>query len=576
MTRDEAALHGQSKNSEAASSGEGESDASKLLDRSRRLLESLTLKAEAARAEAEKAQLQFLVAQAEAGDCKPLQAWFDGHALKQHALEQNEEPEAAAASAEEVSGPVAEPKSAADGRGQSADSRSHVGGWDSEQGRAWIAASRARLGLAESAPGSAESGSAASDHGGRDAGDKLRHDLRDSVESRASASSSQKRAESELRRSEGAIAKKAPDPKSAASRPASPSPTANAASPNSKASVAKASGSNAEVSDKPRVRREVLAAVSDVLGDEQTEASGTKRSKLAGIAASVIVHLLLLVLLAVITLKLPTDGAGLALQSVSSPESETVMEVVQEVSTEVPQSSESDSVVEPVVDAADSFSGIQADVADSLGQVEMQTPAAAASSIMSATSSASSMPSGEAASFFGAAAGGNNFCYVIDASGSMRGGPWQAAKFELLKSLASLQPNQRYYIICFNRELSPMVLDGPGPEPSSVYATPENLQKTRRWIETIEIGIGAPPNKALEYAIELEPDAVYFLSDGVTKVDVAAFLRGVNQVESLFGESQVRVPIHPIAYYSLEGQSLLRQIAAENAGQFIYVPDPTK
>ncbi len=160
--------------------------------------------------------------------------------------------------------------------------------------------------------------------------------------------------------------------------------------------------------------------------------------------------------------------------------------------------------------------------------------------------------------------------------GKHAGRALQAAKFELLKSLASLKANQRYYIVCFNRDLSPMVLDGPEPEPSSVYATPENLQKTRRWIETIEIGIGAPPNKALEYAIELEPDAIYFLSDGVTKVDVAAFLREINQVESLFGDSQVRVPIHPIAYYSLEGQALLRQIAAENRGQFIYVPDPTK
>ncbi|HBE68665.1 MAG TPA: hypothetical protein DDW52_11015, partial [Planctomycetaceae bacterium] len=131
-------------------------------------------------------------------------------------------------------------------------------------------------------------------------------------------------------------------------------------------------------------------------------------------------------------------------------------------------------------------------------------------------------------------------------------------------------------VIFFNRKLSPMVLDGTEPASTFVYATPENLAKTRRWIETVDIGIGAPPNNALEFAIELEPDAVYLLTDGVTKVDVAAHLQEINRTESLFGEPRVLTPIHPIAYYSLEGQQLLRRIAAENNGKFIYVPDPRR
>jgi hypothetical protein len=36
------------------------------------------------------------------------------------------------------------------------------------------------------------------------------------------------------------------------------------------------------------------------------------------------------------------------------------------------------------------------------------------------------------------------------------------------------------------------------------------------------------------------------------------------------------VPIHAIAYHSLDGQQLLRQIAEENKGQFHYVPAPRR
>ena len=147
---------------------------------------------------------------------------------------------------------------------------------------------------------------------------------------------------------------------------------------------------------------------------------------------------------------------------------------------------------------------------------------------------------------------------------------------ELLKSLASLKPTQRFYIIFFNRHLSAITLPGEAdPAPRALYASPQNLQHARRWVETLEIDIGAPPNKALAMAIDKEPDAIYLLTDGVTTVDVAAFLREENRVSDLIHGEQVLVPIHTIAFYSLEGQQLLRQIAQENRGQFVYVPGPT-
>ena len=179
------------------------------------------------------------------------------------------------------------------------------------------------------------------------------------------------------------------------------------------------------------------------------------------------------------------------------------------------------------------------------------------------------------ATFYGAAASGNCFCYVIDGSGSMRNGPWDAAKHELLKSLATLKENQRFYIIFFNRELSAIPLPGEQtPAPAALYATHDNLTHTRRWLDTLHIDAGAPPNDALSLAIDKEPDAIYLLTDGVTTVDVPKFLRDKNRISDLIAGEQVRVPIHTIAFYSLAGQALLKQVAAENQGQFIYVPAP--
>ena len=63
----------------------------------------------------------------------------------------------------------------------------------------------------------------------------------------------------------------------------------------------------------------------------------------------------------------------------------------------------------------------------------------------------------------------------------MRDGPWEAARLELLKSLASLKEKQRFYIIFFNRKLNAIPMPGERePAPRALYATPENLEHAKR------------------------------------------------------------------------------------------------
>ena len=331
----------------------------------------------------------------------------------------------------------------------------------------------------------------------------------------------------------------------------------------------------------PKKSKQVALLAKSFDRERQDEQKGALRRQLAlsgmgGILASAIAHVLLIIVLAIVTLKMPSAPAGMAFEAATSTPVEDQVEISQPVEASAPDSSESTPTQPSSFDFSEQLTEVSSPISEALGQTAPATGGISSAAQMSGSSSA--MPSSNA-SFFGAAAGGNCFCYVIDASGSMRGGPWIAARSELLKSLASLKPKQRFYIIMFKRDFEAIPLPGErDPAPRALYASKENLEHARRWLMGLKIGgSGGPPKEAIKFAIEKEPDAIYLLTDGVTRVkDVASFIQTQNTITDIIFGSQLRVPIHTIAFYSLEGQALLRQIASENKGQFIYVPDPTK
>lgn len=325
-------------------------------------------------------------------------------------------------------------------------------------------------------------------------------------------------------------------------------------------------------------RQAELQALSRHVRMDESDSSTKKRvlfAGMSGIAASALAHVVLIVVLAIVTLRMPSPPAGMAFDAAVSDSVSEVVELTEQADANAPEPSDSSEALESEIEVSDQLDSISTQpLLESMGDIA--PPSTSMASAISAT--AASLPK-SSASFFGAAAGGNCFCYVIDASGSMRGGPWEAARSELLKSLASLKPNQRFYIVMFTRKIEAIPMPGERePAERALYATRENLEHARRWLLGVTIGgSGAAPKESVKFAIEKEPDAIYLLTDGVTKVkDVADFIREQNRVSDLINGEQVRVPIHAIAFYSDEGQQLLRRIAAENAGQFIYVPDPTK
>ena len=182
------------------------------------------------------------------------------------------------------------------------------------------------------------------------------------------------------------------------------------------------------------------------------------------------------------------------------------------------------------------------------------------------------------AEFFGVKATGNTFVYIIDCSPSMRKeNAFQAAKAEVFRSFASMKPKQRYYVSFFGKEIDPLVLHGTEAEKYPIYATRENVLKTQEWMNRVAIQKeGWPPNDALEQAIAMQPDGIFMLFDGDTKVDVAKFLRQVNRTDDILSEGSPKVPIHVIHFFQEDFRMQMMTVAKENGGTYRFIPKPER
>ncbi len=182
------------------------------------------------------------------------------------------------------------------------------------------------------------------------------------------------------------------------------------------------------------------------------------------------------------------------------------------------------------------------------------------------------------AEFFGAKATGNTFVYVVDSSPSMRrDGAFEKAKHEMMRSLTSMKPKQRYFISFFGKEIDPMTSKSGTVEKFPVYAKPENISQTIDWMRQVQVQKdGWPPNEALAQAIAMQPDGIFLLFDGDTKVDVAKFLRRENRTDDILSAGVPKVTIHVIHFFQDEFQKQMKQVAEENGGTYRFVPRPER
>jgi len=170
---------------------------------------------------------------------------------------------------------------------------------------------------------------------------------------------------------------------------------------------------------------------------------------------------------------------------------------------------------------------------------------------------------GDKAQFFGISARGSSFVFVIDCSGSMGGPRWNAARNELIRSMRNLKPDQQFCILLYSSFATSF--EGNVNKAQYVAATPENLDLMTRWLNIQVPAGGTLPLPAVKVALELQPDAIFLLSDGELQDDTRGFLFKIN-VQSK-AEEEI-VPIHTVSAGMSMGAQLLEVISTENRGIF--------
>jgi hypothetical protein len=173
---------------------------------------------------------------------------------------------------------------------------------------------------------------------------------------------------------------------------------------------------------------------------------------------------------------------------------------------------------------------------------------------------------------FGLVGEGYKFVYCFDRSGSM-GGSGRAAlavlKPELLASIDRLDSTHQFQIIFYNQR--PLIFNPSGMPGRLAFATDQNKDRARRFIEGITAAGGTDHEQALRVAVKMRPDVIFWLTDGD---DPPLSREQLDRIQRL----AAGIVIHAIEFGSgpkPPRKSFLAVLAGKNAGQYTYV-DITK
>jgi hypothetical protein len=177
----------------------------------------------------------------------------------------------------------------------------------------------------------------------------------------------------------------------------------------------------------------------------------------------------------------------------------------------------------------------------------------------------------EGAEFFGIQAYGRSFVFVCDSSRSMAGLKWFELQRELYRSIERLGPHKQFYIVFFDGEMHPM-FEPDYRETMLLPANEAHLDQTRRWLASMNLGPNTRPLESIQHAVSLEPDVIFFLTDGEFEDRTAAFLRDVHRQRKQEGKKPIVV--HTIGFFEKKHQLVLKRIAKDADGVYKFVEGP--
>jgi hypothetical protein len=286
---------------------------------------------------------------------------------------------------------------------------------------------------------------------------------------------------------------------------------------------------------------------------------------LVGTSTSLLVHLLILALAALITFSRGGGGEGLhqdgSVQFAVISEQELAALEDAALALDSPSAPELEATDLPAVDSL--MSDLEVELSGLMEAAELQAELGGGD--ISGTDLGLEGAGGGGSSFFGIEATGSRFVYIVDISGSMSiGGRIEALRDELTTAIEGLSGSSRFFVCLFNHEAVAL-----GRRNDWVEAS----RSGKRWaVERIgrEVvpGGGTVPQPAFQLVFERlrpPPDAIYFMTDGEFAEIAVVEIRRMNTR---------RVPIHCITFGDRSGERLMRQIAKENDGTYVHVPGP--
>jgi hypothetical protein len=167
---------------------------------------------------------------------------------------------------------------------------------------------------------------------------------------------------------------------------------------------------------------------------------------------------------------------------------------------------------------------------------------------------------------FGLRSRGARFVYVFDRSASMEGGLLSAAKREMIASLQELDGRHQFQIIFYNDRPSLMPAVH-GTVPRMAFADEPGKRLAASFVGGVFADGGTSHLQALELALSLKPDVIFFLTDAEEpqmRAEELAMVRRMNRGTRInaieFGAGPQKAVIN-----------FLQVLAAENSGQHAYV-----
>ncbi|QDU79845.1 hypothetical protein Pla110_15640 [Polystyrenella longa] len=319
----------------------------------------------------------------------------------------------------------------------------------------------------------------------------------------------------------------------------------------------------------PQAGSVTVDAPAPVVFQPETKSPTTEYRKwFTSLSLSTFVHLLVILLLAQLMMSIPAGTAYVEVETTwqdAADKAPEIEEIQIETVKETEQDSPAPTLVQPTTQAVAVPSPLLSDLASPLDNSwESDLESLDLTGNIGELSYGSGVDGSGSQGFFNSDVSGKDIVYVVDGSASMNS-PYPGrektrfgrVKIELIRAIRSMSPEQKFYIIFFNTEATPM------PGRRMLPAGEENADEALIWMSKHRANGETDPSTAIQLALSLKPDVIHFLTDGEINPQLIETVRGVNRS---------RVSINTYCISNRDGEKVVLKLAQQNEGRYKFVP----